>query len=279
MRNLIGFLWKNHFTLLFLLLELVAFALLVQYNTFHRAEAFNKLMSVSGSMSTSVSNLTEYVELKAVNDQLAAENARLRATQKSSFKKMKAYYMYVDDTLTLQQYTYVAAKVVNSTTHKMNNQLIIAAGREQGITENMGVIGPGGVVGQVRHVSDNFASVLPVIHKDSKVGARFQNNSYFGLVTWPGLDPGVASLNDISSHVPLAQGDTVVTRGSNTLFPAGIPIGTVNEFEPIAGKGEYEIELNLSTDFANLSHVYVVVNLLQKEQQELEHLAGEEDEE
>ena len=72
------FLWKHHFTLLFLFLELIAFLLLVQYNKFHRSEAFNTLLSVSGTVNTSVHNLTEYVELKAVNEELSAENARLR---------------------------------------------------------------------------------------------------------------------------------------------------------------------------------------------------------
>ena len=45
------------------------------------------------------------------------------------------------------------------------------------------------------------------------------------------------------------------------------------------GEGEYEIDINLSTDFSNLSHVYVVTNLLQKEQLELEAQFKEEEEE
>jgi len=270
MRNLIGFLWKYHFTLLFLMLEAIAFLLLVQYNNFHRAEAFNKLLSVSGTVNSSVSNLTDYVELREKNDELAAENARLHATQKSAFKQVRPYYLYVDDTLNLQQYTYISARVVNSTIDRENNQLVLGVGSEQGIAPNMGVIGPKGVVGVVKHVSENFASVLPIIHKSSQTAARFQNNSYFGLVYWNRLNPGVAKLKDVPSHVALAEGDTVVTRGSNTLFPAGIPIGTVREFEPIQGEGEYDISLNLSTDFASLSHVYVVVNLLQGEQKALE---------
>ena len=71
----------------------------------------------------------------------------------------------------------------------------------------------------------------------------------------------------------------MITRGSNTLFPAGIPIGTIRSFEAVPGEGEYEIDINLSTDFSNLSHVYVVTNLLQKEQLELEAQFKEEEEE
>ena len=279
MRNLVGFLWKHHFTLLFLFLELIAFLLLVQYNKFHRAEAFNTLLSLSGTVNTSVHNLTEYVELKAVNEELSAENADLRAAMPESFKPARAYYHTINDTLQFQQYTYIAARVVNSTVHKMNNQIIINAGTEQGVHENMGVICPSGVVGQVKHVSSNFAAVLPLIHKESRIGARFQKNSYFGLVRWQGLNPNVAALSDISSHVAIAEGDTVITRGSNTLFPAGIPIGTVSSFEAIPGEGEYEIDLNLTTDFSNLSHVYVVTNLLQQEQLDLEAKFNEEAEE
>lgn len=279
MRNLIGFFWKYHFTLLFVVLELVAWALLVSYNDYHRAQAFNQLLNVSGSVSTSVHNLTEYVDLKEVNEQLATENAWLRSRSSDSFTANVAAAMERYDSLAGQRYTYVPAQVVNSTTHKMNNQLTLNVGSRDGIAENMGVVGPNGVVGQVKHVSEHFASVLPLIHKDSRVGARFQNNNYFGLVSWRGLDPTTAAFSDISSHVAVQLGDTVVTRGSNTLFPAGIPVGTVTSFEAIPGEGEYEIELQLTTDFRSLSHVYVVTNLLQGEQLELEAQFNEEENE
>ena len=49
-------------------------------------------------------------------------------------------------------------------------------------------------------------------------------------MVWNGKDPRFASLNDIASHVRFSLGDTIVTSGLTKNFPAGIMVGTINDY-------------------------------------------------
>ena len=77
-------------------------------------------------------------------------------------------------------------------------------------------------------------------------------------------------LKDIARHVKIAKGDTIVTSTFSSIFPEGILIGTVLDFEAKEGDNFYTISVRLSTDFSNLSSVYIVENIMKGEQQLLE---------
>lgn len=221
-------------------------------------------------MYAGLNNITEYFELKKTNEQLAGENARLITLSKNSFIKINRNFLIIDDTLYKQQYKYLSAKVINSTTNRRNNFLILDHGREQGVEPGMGVISTGGVVGVVNKVSENFCSVISLLHKESKFSAKLKKNDYFGIVTWEGGDYEFALLSAIPRHVALTKGDTVITRASSGIFPEGVMVGSIEEFEIPPGENFYNIKLRLSTGFNRLTHVYIVRNVLKSEQEILE---------
>ncbi|MCX6327984.1 MAG: rod shape-determining protein MreC, partial [Bacteroidia bacterium] len=64
-------------------------------------------------------------------------------------------------------------------------------------------------------------------------------------------------------------GDTIETTGFSAMFPEGILVGTVSNFEKTGGDF-YRIEVSLMTDFRKLHFVNVVGNMRKKEQLELE---------
>lgn len=270
MNNLLNFIWKHHFTFLFFLLEIIAFSILVQSNKFHKANFLSSSNEISGSIYSVVNDITEYFELKKTNEQLAGENARLITLSKNSFIKINRNFLIIDDTLYKQQYKYLSAKVINSTTDKRNNFLILDHGREQGVEPGMGVICTDGVVGIVNKVSENFCSVISLLHKETKISAKLGKNDYFGIVTWEGGDYEFATLSDIPRHVTLAKGDAVITRASSGIFPEGIMLGWVEEFELPPGENFFNTRLRLSTGFNRLTHVYIVKNILKDEQLMLE---------
>lgn len=276
MNNLLNFIWKHHFTFLFFLLEIIAFLILVQSNKFHKANFLSSSNEISGRLYSMVNNITEYFELKKTNEQLAGENARLITLSKNSFIKINRNFLIIDDTLYKQQYKYLSAKAINGTTDKRNNFLILDHGREQGVEPGMGVICTDGVVGIVNKVSENFCSVISLLHKETKISAKLGKNDYFGIVTWEGGDYRFATLSDIPRHVELAKGDTVITRASSGIFPEGIMLGWVEEFELPPGENFFNIRLRLSTGFNRLTHVYIVKNILKEEQVMLEEEFKEE---
>lgn len=270
MRNIFNFIWRHQFVFLFLLFELIAFLLLAQTNKYHNASFYSKANSLSGGVYATFSNISEYVKLKDVNQKLQEENARLRENALNAYIKTRSPHVYVEDTLYLQQYRYLTANVIKNSTNRRSNYLILNQGSEQGITPEMGVISSSGIVGIVKDVSPHYCSVISLLHKDIQISVKIKKNEYFGILSWEGGNPEIAKLSDIPNHVDLSIGDEVVTRGSSTIFPTGITIGTINKIEKEENDDFYQLDVQLSTDFNNVSYVYIVKNLLKKEQLELE---------
>ena len=215
-------------------------------------------------------NVKNYFELKKIYESLAKENAKLQSLSKEAFIKIVDNDIYINDSLYLQQYQFLGAKVVNNTINKRNNYIVLDKGSSNGIEPDMGVIGSNGIVGIVKDVSKNFCSVISVLHKKTHISTQIKKNKYFGILIWEGKDAEHATLSDISTHVELDIGDTLVTRGSSTIFPANILVGTISEFSVEPGEDFSTINVKLSTDFRNLTHVYIVKNLLKEEQLKLE---------
>ena len=68
----------------------------------------------------------------------------------------------------------------------------------------------------------------------------------------------------------LVKGDTVVTSSYNSVFPAGIFIGTIDSFVKEADKNFWTIRVKLGINFSNLTYVYVVTNRRKAERDTLE---------
>ena len=71
----------------------------------------------------------------------------------------------------------------------------------------------------------------------------------------------VGQLIDISKFAPIKTGDTIITGGQSTIFPKGIPIGTIDNFALDISGDTYTINVKLFNDMTNLGHVYVITNL------------------
>lgn len=270
MRNLIRFIEKNATLFLFLILEGFAFYLLFQSHNFHRASFLNSTNKVSGGVYTQYSEFTDYLNLKEVNQQLATENERLRGLQINAYEKLFGPNIIIDDTLYQKQYLFTKAKIINNSINKQNNYLTLNVGSKNGIENGMGVLAPNGVVGIVQNVSQNYARVLSLLHGSSKISVKLKGSNYFGSMQWDGEDYRRGILTDIPNHVDIQIGDTIVTSGFSATFPSDLFVATIADFNKPKGENFYDIKLNFSTDFKNLSHVYVVKNSRSTEQQELE---------
>lgn len=270
MRNVFLFLWRHNFTLLFLLLEVIAFVLIFSANNYHSTAFGVFATKTSGNFYAVVNNSKEYLTLKEENDLLAAENERLLNNQLSSFVSQFADTQNIDDTLFLQKYQYLSAKVINNTINLRNNFLILDKGKKHGIEKDMGVVNASGVVGIVKDVSDNFCSVVSLLHKETRISSQIRGTGFFGIIVWEGYDPNYATLSDIPALLKINIGDTIETRESSTIFPTGVTIGVIESFDTSNDGNFYTIKVKLSTRFADLTHVYLVKNLLKQEQLMLE---------
>ncbi|MGZ4034126.1 MAG: rod shape-determining protein MreC [Bacteroidia bacterium] len=278
MRNLVLLIWKNYFFFLFLLLETLCIYLIVQNNNFQRASFINSSNAVSANLMKISANVSDYFALQNTNEKLVKENAELRAHLIESFSvitddkdSVKTQYQDpVKKTVYRQKYTYTSAKVVNNSTNMRNNFLTLDKGSKQGIKKNMAVITSTGVVGQVKEVSENFCTVMSLLHSETTISAILKKDGSFGPLQWDGADFAYATLSDIPTHVRLLKGDTVVTSPYSPTFPENVMIGTVDSYVKEPLKPFYSVKIKLSTDFKKLTYVYIVNNTLKEEQENLE---------
>ncbi|MFM7016973.1 MAG: rod shape-determining protein MreC [Bacteroidota bacterium] len=271
MRTLFELLWRNHFVLLFVAIQSFCIYLIVQNNRYQHASFFNSSNAAVAKINEGVTYFKEYIHLRENNQLLANENAQLRNVISTITQPKDTSKPYIVDTLQKQQYTYITAKVVNSTSSLPNNYLTINKGTLDGIKPEMGVICGSGVVGIVQQVSEHYSTVMTLLHTKSSVSAKINANGFYGSLVWGEEgNPHESLLKDIDKTVPVKKGDTISTTEFSALFPAGIIIGKVIETKLNPGSNFNAIKVRLSTNFDNLSYVYVIDNLKKNEQRNLE---------
>jgi rod shape-determining protein MreC len=262
MRGLLRYLLKNYAFLLFLLLEVVSFTLIFNFNKYQQVRYLNSSNRVTASIYNSFNAVGSYFRLASVNRKLAAENARLKSLI-SDFP----YVRIVQDSiieypeLTDSLFRYISAKVVNNSVDNQNNYITLNKGRKHGVKPDQGIINSEGIVGVITNVSESFSLGFSVLNKRWGASAKLKKSGTFGPLSWDGNNSEFVHLNGIPFHVELAVGDTVVTSSYSSAFPEDIMIGTVYSIDQPSGENYYTILVQLAVDFRALSYVDVIDNL------------------
>ncbi len=266
MRNLLRFIIQYQFFLLFLLLETISISLIIRHNQYPHVEYINFLQQWQASVNKKLNQISQYIRLREINEQLTIENEKL--------KNQLVYYTsqtkFQNQQNILVPYEYIIARVIDNSVNKPYNYIMLDRGKADGVEPQMAVIAPDGLVGMIEAVSDHYAIVIPLLNKKFKVSAKFKKSHYFGSFEWSGTHYLKGYLNDIPLHVSFNKGDTIVTSGFSKIFPEGILIGTVDDFSASTGTF-YQITVKLSTDFKRLHYVYIIKDFTRKEKQELEN--------
>lgn len=281
MNTLLEFIRKFSNLLLFLALELVCLILVARFNVYQGFQVRTTCGGLVGGMNSVRTDVNQYFSLSEQNELLAEQNSQLQGEIRrlesrllqiendTNYLKRKAF---ADD----KKFMFHTARVVNVRRDNFKNIITIDKGEADGIRQNMGVVSPNGVVGLVSGVTEHFSLVLPIINVDSKTSSIIKGKNGIGLITWGGGDTRKANMEQVPNYVKVAEGDTVVTSGHSTIFPAGINIGIIESFE----KGNddfYEITVRLNQDYSSLLFVDVIDFGYSDELQELNSKINKED--
>jgi rod shape-determining protein MreC len=253
MRNLIEFLVRHYFAVLFLVFESFNFVLIVEFNEFQKQIFFNFSNSVSANINYISSSIINYFNLEEKNTELLQENARL----KKKVELLKSLKKRPERT---QLYEFIPSKVVSSTVSYQNNFLILNKGRDAGVKKNMAVVSPSGAVGVVYNVSKHFCSVLSLLNVKAGVSSKIKRLNYPCIVTWDGKDYRYGKINDLPSHLHIKKGDSIVTSGFSAIFPENIYVGKIVKFEKQENKNFYNVTVKYGVDFKTVSNVHIVMN-------------------
>ena len=275
MRNLLNFFLKYNYWFLFILLEVISFALLFRFNNYQGSAFFTSSNQVAGMVYEAANNVTGYFHLKSINDDLVQKNVELELQMEQL--RSALMQLTVDSTGlekmksdALKGYDIYRANVINNSLTHVDNYITIDRGEDDGIRPEMGVINGSGVVGIVYHTSANYSVVIPILNSKSSISCKIKRSDYFGFLKWDGGSSEYATVKDMPRHSLFSLGDTIVTSGHSAVFPGGIPIGTVEDMSDSHDGLSYLLKVKLFTDFGRLNDVRVIAQKGQEEQLELE---------
>ena len=265
MDSLLDFFKKYYHWLLFLVLEVICFALLFQHNRYQGSVFFTSANTLVGKTSAWYAEAVSLISLKETNRKLTQDNiylqkqvADLREALDQSLHEPSNNEKRVSDSLS--HYTLIPAKVVSNSLYRERNHIVIDKGEEDGIHTDMGVVGGGGVVGIVCLTGPHYSLVLPSINTKSNISCRIRHRNYFGYLQWEGGSICYAVLNDIPRYARIRVGDYVETSGYSSVFPSGIFVGKVSHISNAPDGLSLQLKVNLGTDFGNLTDVCVIEN-------------------
>lgn len=258
MKNLLNFIYKHNFFFVFLLMEFFCILILVKNNGYQGSSILNSSNEVSAHVYKISSNAKEYLLLQEENERLAKENVFLLNRIKMGYMAIPQKTYIKRDTLYKQYYEFMSGKAINNSVNRRNNYLTLNIGAAQGITHDMAVINSNGIIGIVKDVSENFASVMSLLHKDVRVNCQLKKDGINGSLLWDGLDYRFCNLINIPTHARLKKGDTVITSNLSGIFPEGIMVGFVDSYERRQNESFYTVKVRLSADMKKINHVSVI---------------------
>jgi rod shape-determining protein MreC len=269
MSNLLNFLIRFSNLIIFLILEGITFYLLATGNSYHNSRVMNGMRGLTQGIETKISNTRNYLHLREINERLGVENVALKNSIEHLSKKDNSVFFSVNDTILRQQYTHTSGEVIENSVNRQKNFFTINKGRKQGISSDMAVTCFDGVAGVIVGCSDNYSVAMSLLNLDFRLSVRIKSNGYFGSLSWDGKDYRHAVLTEIPQHIYVTIGDTIETTGYSAVFPEGLTVGTISDFEKRGGDF-YKITVELFTDFKKLHFVDVIGNLKKTEKVGLE---------
>lgn len=165
-------------------------------------------------------------------------------------------------------YEVVAAQAVARVSARGHADAItLDVGERDGVTTDMTVVSPDGLVGRISETTAGNAEVLLVTDTASAVGARMEGDQETGVVhgnsdALSGLTSPSLRFELLDATAAVQEGDRVVSLGSHegTPFVPGVPIGTVKRVEDTPGELSRLAELRPAADLSRLDVVGVVVD-------------------
>ncbi|MFL1012052.1 rod shape-determining protein MreC [Flavisericum labens] len=263
MQQIINFIIKNKNFLLFLLLFSISLLFTIQSHSYHTSKFINSANFLTGGVYNSVNNISSYFNLKSQNEILAEENRKLRALLQNSVIETDS--TYIDSVTFNKAYRFYTANIIKNSYSLTDNYLTINKGKKDSIKQDFGVISSKGIVGIVDKTSRGYSTVISILNSTIKISAQLKKTNHYGSLVWNGKAPSHAQLIDIQKIAPVSKGDTIITSGISSIFPKGIPIGTVDDFQLDNDQNFYELNVKLFNDMTNLEHVYIIENVNRKE--------------
>jgi len=125
---------------------------------------------------------------------------------------------------------FVAAEALHRPEMGEAQTVVITAGTRAGVVERSAVVAPEGLIGKVIGTGDQTSTAILWTHPDFAVSAMSANGNVFGIIkphVGADVDRFMLELRGVAFRDSLLPGIEIRSSGLGTVFPRGIPIGTV----------------------------------------------------
>ena len=149
----------------------------------------------------------------------------------------------------------IPASVIGASASLDFRGVTIDRGSNTGVTANMAVIAPTGLVGRIVTPTAHASKVQLLIDRNAAAGALVERSRAQGIVIGSGED--MLRMDFVAATADVKVGDTIVTSGVDGIYPKGFVIGKVEQVDN--GNGIYKaIRVRPSVEFSRLEEVLVV---------------------
>lgn len=208
--------------------------------------------------------ITTRAELERLNESLRRENAQLRvqgqqtaelARENDRLRQLLAWQQK------RPQWKLKLAHVLLRDPANWWRTVRIDVGSRDGVKENMAVLTMEGLVGRIHSVNLTDATVVLLGDPKCSVAARVENEARdAGVLGASGpFDASLVDLSFLPRSANFKAGQNVVTSGEGGIFPKGVPIGRLMDWQP-AEFGLYtQARVKLNANLASLEELWVIL--------------------
>ena len=216
----------------------------------------NKL-SGNSTFFADINNLKQENEnLQKKNDELEQSLRELEniKTQNATLKE------YLNLTEKYGEYKTIPGYVINKDISNYSETIVINIGSEDGVKENMTVIGNEGLVGHVVSVTANTAKVQTIVDTASSISCSMSTTK--DSIVCKGTLDEESALKAIylPTDANIIQGDSIETSGLGGIYPKGIHVGTIKKVSNSKNMTDRYAIVETAVDFSKLDTVLVITN-------------------
>ena len=263
MYKLIEFIRRIYVVLLFIVIEAIALNYYAHSSYYTQAKILSHANRVTGGVQSAIFGVRHYFTLRHENELLSERIADLEMElavyrEQVAAAGIDSLQPHIDE---LSQYRYTTARIVSNSIARDRNYITLNRGIMHGVTENMAVISPDGVmVGYVIGCSERY-SVMPLLNIDFRTSGKIAGDDHFGSISWGGGSPYKMEMTELSKYADIEVGDEVVSSGLSHYFPEGVKIGYVESYSLNDTQTAYDVVIRLAADVTKISNVIVIENL------------------
>ena len=258
--------------ILALILALLSFAL-------HRDRTLNTFEKIAQDAGTSILKVVSYpfgfvkekLDEMHEKDNIYKKNKAIKDKEEKIDSVISENENYKDEisklksvlelNTVLSDKIYVNATVVTRNINYWYEEATIDKGSSDGITKNMAVVTPLGLIGKVVKVS-NYSSKVQLLsgNFNDKISVKIKvgDDYVYGLISKYDVDSNSYTVEGISQNVDIPSGSDVVTTGMSDVFPSGIKVGTVNEVALDNFDLSKVVSVKASVNFDDIDYVSVL---------------------